>query len=107
MMSIASDSSSYRIPAWVPDYKYKNCMICQKRFTMFFRRHHCRRCGVLVCRNCAPKDNMKSIQEYGYERPVRHCKLCYKSPKIKTWKQQMNANASSSLSSSSSLAVHQ
>ena len=28
--SIASDTSSYRVPAWVPDHRYKNCMICQK-----------------------------------------------------------------------------
>ena len=88
MISIASDASSYRVPAWVPDHRYKNCMICQKKFTMFFRRHHCRRCGVLVCRYCAPNDNMKIIQEYGYNHPVRHCKLCYKSPKITIWKQQ-------------------
>uniref|UniRef100_A0A8C9WWW7 Zinc finger FYVE domain-containing protein 26 n=1 Tax=Sander lucioperca TaxID=283035 RepID=A0A8C9WWW7_SANLU len=39
---------------WVPDTMQHICMVCQReRFTMFNRRHHCRRCGRLVCHACS------------------------------------------------------
>ncbi|CAN0512971.1 unnamed protein product, partial [Ectocarpus sp. 8 AP-2014] len=39
---------------------------CQKspcRFTVILRRHHCRRCGRLSCKFCAPTDNSRPILE--------------------------------------------
>lgn len=35
---------------WVPDKETKHCMLCSKKYTVVFRRHHCRRCGLCVCR---------------------------------------------------------
>uniref|UniRef100_A0A3B4H3Y1 Zinc finger FYVE domain-containing protein 26 n=1 Tax=Pundamilia nyererei TaxID=303518 RepID=A0A3B4H3Y1_9CICH len=41
---------------WVPDTQQHVCMVCKReRFTMFNRRHHCRRCGRLVCNACSEK----------------------------------------------------
>uniref|UniRef100_A0A672JJE5 Zinc finger FYVE domain-containing protein 26 n=1 Tax=Salarias fasciatus TaxID=181472 RepID=A0A672JJE5_SALFA len=41
---------------WVPDAQQLLCMVCQReRFTMFNRRHHCRRCGRLVCQACSER----------------------------------------------------
>lgn len=38
---------------WVPDTHQNNCTICNDKFTFVNRRHHCRRCGALVCGKCS------------------------------------------------------
>ncbi|XP_066536111.1 zinc finger FYVE domain-containing protein 26 [Hoplias malabaricus] len=59
---------------WVPDHQKHICMVCQReRFTMFNRRHHCRRCGRLVCHACSSR---KMVVE-GCEETVRVCDECY------------------------------
>ncbi|XP_053476228.1 zinc finger FYVE domain-containing protein 26 isoform X4 [Ictalurus furcatus] len=59
---------------WIPDHHRHICMVCQReRFTMFNRRHHCRRCGRLVCHACSSR---KMVVE-GSEEPVRVCDQCY------------------------------
>ncbi|KAF8420531.1 FYVE zinc finger-domain-containing protein [Tirmania nivea] len=42
------------LPEWQPDYLVRNCPICGSPFTLFFRRHHCRKCGRVVCAQCSP-----------------------------------------------------
>ncbi|KAJ1922151.1 hypothetical protein H4219_000013 [Mycoemilia scoparia] len=42
-------------PAWEPDSDAKTCHRCGKRFTLFLRRHHCRRCGLIFCHGCSSK----------------------------------------------------
>ena len=34
---------------WKPDLTANDCAVCHQTFTWFFRRHHCRRCGNVVC----------------------------------------------------------
>eukprot|EP01118_Nematostelium_gracile_P019097 TRINITY_DN8720_c0_g1_i2.p1 TRINITY_DN8720_c0_g1~~TRINITY_DN8720_c0_g1_i2.p1 ORF type:complete len:171 (-),score=27.79 TRINITY_DN8720_c0_g1_i2:35-547(-) len=41
------------LPEWAPNPSRQACYICLKAFTLFFRRHHCRRCGNLVCNPCS------------------------------------------------------
>jgi hypothetical protein len=36
-------------PSWVPDEAVVECPLCKEPFTFFFRRHHCRACGKVVC----------------------------------------------------------
>ena len=72
-------------PDWFPDSGSTACTICSKKFTIFFRRHHCRNCGALVCRLCAPIQNSKPIPRLQMQKPVRHCRVCYQSPLLK-WK---------------------
>ena len=67
---------------WVPDRVVNRCMICGSSFNIFFRKHHCRKCGKCVCANCAPADNTKPILELGLKEAVRHCKECYRSPTL-------------------------
>ena len=38
---------------WIPDDKAPACMICSDKFTLTTRRHHCRRCGKVVCGKCS------------------------------------------------------
>ena len=39
-------------PFWVPDSEALNCMICDAKFTLVKRRHHCRGCGHVLCSVC-------------------------------------------------------
>nr|XP_040055611.1 zinc finger FYVE domain-containing protein 26 isoform X1 [Gasterosteus aculeatus aculeatus] len=61
---------------WVPDTKQDVCMICRReRFTMFNRRHHCRRCGRLVCQSCS--EHKMSVEGCPGDEEVRVCNECY------------------------------
>lgn len=42
------------LPRWQPDDELSKCSICAAPFTFLNRRHHCRRCGRLVCGPCSP-----------------------------------------------------
>uniref|UniRef100_A0A8D2LZ61 Zinc finger FYVE domain-containing protein 26 n=1 Tax=Varanus komodoensis TaxID=61221 RepID=A0A8D2LZ61_VARKO len=62
---------------WIPDETEATCMVCKtEHFTMFNRRHHCRRCGRLVCSSCSSK---KMVVENCRENPARVCDQCYKA----------------------------
>jgi len=67
---------------WTPDKAQDVCELCRDKFTVINRRHHCRRCGKLVCKKCAPSNNSRPIPEWNLPDPVRHCKECYKSPTV-------------------------
>lgn len=57
---------------WVSDDKVSICMCCKEtRFSMVTRRHHCRRCGRVVCNPCS--QYLTTIKN----RPERTCKDCY------------------------------
>jgi hypothetical protein len=45
---------SYVLPPWQPDAEVTECPICRRAFTFMFRRHHCRKCGRVVCNDCSP-----------------------------------------------------
>ena len=50
--SISPDE--YILPRWQPDAEVTNCPICKHAFSFFYRKHHCRKCGRVVCANCSP-----------------------------------------------------
>ncbi|ORX49346.1 hypothetical protein BCR36DRAFT_328477 [Piromyces finnis] len=37
---------------WKPDNSTVHCTICNKKFSFFIRRHHCRLCGYIFCSSC-------------------------------------------------------
>ncbi|CAM9576291.1 unnamed protein product, partial [Choristocarpus tenellus] len=39
---------------WVPNSERNSCLHCERPFTFYLRRHHCRMCGELVCGQCSP-----------------------------------------------------
>eukprot|EP00475_Leptophrys_vorax_P007044 TRINITY_DN1443_c0_g1_i1.p1 TRINITY_DN1443_c0_g1~~TRINITY_DN1443_c0_g1_i1.p1 ORF type:complete len:408 (-),score=90.34 TRINITY_DN1443_c0_g1_i1:487-1710(-) len=41
---------------WIPDSDRTHCLNCSCEFTMFTRKHHCRRCGDIFCRQCIAID---------------------------------------------------
>ncbi|XP_037550770.1 zinc finger FYVE domain-containing protein 26 [Nematolebias whitei] len=60
---------------WVPDTQHDVCMVCRReRFTMFNRRHHCRRCGRLVCSSCS---EWRMAVDRCPGEAVRVCGQCY------------------------------
>merc|ERR1712137_1319234 len=56
-------------PVWIPDKLLKNCMLCDVKFTTINRRHHCRKCGKLVCGACSGK-------KYKLENMGKVCRVC-------------------------------
>lgn len=60
-------------PVWHPDEKSPACDRCKAQFTLLVRRHHCRRCGDVVCGDCSEKT---SLSRMGYVDPVLVCTKC-------------------------------
>ncbi|PYH43615.1 phosphatidylinositol-3-phosphate-binding ubiquitin-protein ligase [Aspergillus saccharolyticus JOP 1030-1] len=44
----------YVRPRWQPDAEVTNCPICGAAFSFWYRKHHCRKCGRVVCASCSP-----------------------------------------------------
>ncbi|KAI5927717.1 FYVE zinc finger-domain-containing protein [Camillea tinctor] len=42
------------VPRWQPDAEVTYCPICRTQFSIFVRKHHCRKCGRVVCNACSP-----------------------------------------------------
>lgn len=87
-LSPVADSPQQMVtrPVWVPDAVAKECMVCRTKFSTFVRKHHCRRCGRVVCSACSPHhvsltaaDSAPSghaPSEHG--KLERVCKECFK-----------------------------
>ncbi|XP_066996678.2 zinc finger FYVE domain-containing protein 16 [Anabrus simplex] len=61
-------------PFWVPDSDAPNCMLCDLKFTVLKRRHHCRACGKVLCSKCC---SLKSRLEYMENAEARVCHPCF------------------------------
>ncbi|XP_014614411.1 PREDICTED: uncharacterized protein LOC106792487 [Polistes canadensis] len=60
---------------WIPNDKARECSCCQTViFSMFNRRHHCRRCGRVVCAVCS--QSRMQVPGYPSSVPVRVCEDC-------------------------------
>ncbi|KFM64093.1 Pleckstrin domain-containing family F member 2, partial [Stegodyphus mimosarum] len=60
---------------WIPDAEASVCMHCRKtQFTVLNRRHHCRKCGAVVCNPCSSKKFLLPAQS---SKPLRVCLSCY------------------------------
>jgi len=60
---------------WVPDGEANTCMHCKKtQFSLVNRRHHCRKCGQVVCSPCSAKRFLLPAQS---SKPIRVCTSCY------------------------------
>lgn len=42
------------LPRWQPDAEVTSCPICGTIFSFWYRKHHCRKCGRVVCAACSP-----------------------------------------------------
>mmetsp|Transcript_27649 Transcript_27649/g.87653 ORF Transcript_27649/g.87653 Transcript_27649/m.87653 type:complete len:714 (-) Transcript_27649:107-2248(-) len=63
---------------WVDDHDSDVCHCCPARFSMTYRRHHCRYCGSLVCQGCSRKKVTMLGEEPGSPpEEVRVCDGCF------------------------------
>ncbi|OJD16042.1 hypothetical protein AJ78_03755 [Emergomyces pasteurianus Ep9510] len=46
--------TDYELPRWQPDSEVSKCPICDTQFSFWYRKHHCRKCGRVVCASCSP-----------------------------------------------------
>jgi FYVE zinc finger len=49
------------------------CMLCDDEFSFFFRKHHCRQCGALVCSKCG---SQSAVLPFSGGKSVRVCVPC-------------------------------
>lgn len=47
-------TSEFVLPKWQADAEVTHCPVCKNQFTFFYRKHHCRKCGRVVCASCSP-----------------------------------------------------
>lgn len=80
-------------PPWQPDAEVDKCPVCKEEFGFLFRKHHCRKCGRVVCAGCSPH-RITIPTEYIVQPPgsqegsplmggaeiVRVCKPCVPDP---------------------------
>ena len=59
---------------WHKDDDHPSCELCNKKFTFFNRRHHCRNCGKIICDDCSMFHYTSKTQSKYH--PHRVCKLC-------------------------------
>ncbi|KAL4709851.1 hypothetical protein ACJJTC_000338 [Scirpophaga incertulas] len=82
---------------WVEDYSTDRCMLCcTSIFSMIIRRHHCRRCGRLVCHACSRR--RMQVPSYPSGVKIRVCDDCY----VQTMNKNTSAENENILMSSNS-----
>lgn len=63
------------VTRWVPDHMASHCFNCDCEFWMAKRRHHCRNCGNVFCKDCC---HLKlPIPDQQLYDPVLVCNTCY------------------------------
>lgn len=51
--SSSRSNSNIVLPGWQPDDEVITCPVCDTAFNWYYRKHHCRKCGKVVCANCS------------------------------------------------------
>ena len=69
---MATDNTNNEIE-WMDDNDSPCCLICDNNWSLKRRRHHCRNCGRLVCKECS---NQKVKLEEGDTETKRVCDDC-------------------------------
>ena len=87
--SLDSSFSAFQMPKeiptreqWTPDGDTNHCMCCKRqKFSLLTRRHHCRRCGRVVCSSCS--QNRTKLESVYNDLMVRVCIECYQHMDLK------------------------
>uniref|UniRef100_A0A182N240 FYVE-type domain-containing protein n=1 Tax=Anopheles dirus TaxID=7168 RepID=A0A182N240_9DIPT len=62
---------------WIKDEDALHCMCCRRAFSMLNRRHHCRRCGRVVCHSCSKRK--LRLHDFYEDVAVRVCDDCWRN----------------------------
>uniref|UniRef100_A0A671L4G0 phosphatidylinositol-3,5-bisphosphate 3-phosphatase n=1 Tax=Sinocyclocheilus anshuiensis TaxID=1608454 RepID=A0A671L4G0_9TELE len=64
-----------QVTRWVPDHMASHCFNCDCEFWIAKRRHHCRNCGNVFCKDCC---HLKlPIPDQQLYDPVLVCNTCF------------------------------
>ncbi|XP_052739095.1 rabankyrin-5 isoform X2 [Bicyclus anynana] len=63
------------LPAEAPWAESDLCQECGTKFTLTMRKHHCRHCGRMLCKQCSNQD--VPILKFGMNKPQRVCEICF------------------------------
>ncbi|CAH0482559.1 unnamed protein product [Peronospora belbahrii] len=62
---------------WVPDVSVNTCMLCRTDFGFWIRRHHCRRCGAVICDGCSGSRTKFINKEINVNQAAEEdCRVC-------------------------------
>ncbi|XP_066205600.1 pleckstrin homology domain-containing family F member 1 [Saccopteryx leptura] len=76
LLATGRPPSTEHAAPWIPDKATDICMRCtQTRFSALTRRHHCRKCGFVVCAECS---RARFLLPRLSPKPLRVCSLCYR-----------------------------
>ena len=67
-----------RPPTWFSNKDHAACVCCKIPFTTFNRRHHCRGCGLIFCKDCTPEKLLLPMS-WNLTEPERVCGTCARS----------------------------
>jgi hypothetical protein len=71
-----TDLNNFNKNMWIPDDKAQACYNCQKQFSaIFLRKHHCRICGNVFCKDCS--DKTVEGKYWGTHKEIKVCDYCY------------------------------
>lgn len=62
-------------PVWAVDSSKTECELCFVKFTLLNRKHHCRKCGSIVCHECSAHKTLLNHVDANNE--VRICDNCF------------------------------
>ena len=62
---------------WMPDDKVTFCIGCERKFTFWYRKHHCRVCGRIFCAACSSHVISGLTLGKANPDPVRACDACF------------------------------
>ncbi|GAB9463019.1 Zinc finger fyve domain-containing protein 16 [Globisporangium polare] len=85
---------------WVPKSTRSSCSNCRRSFRLWTKKHHCRFCGEVVCRNCSTQRIL--IQK----KTLRSCDACV-SVNVQSISELSRRNSTSDLSLESAAALSQ
>ncbi|KAM7398464.1 hypothetical protein PAMA_006395 [Pampus argenteus] len=69
------DQKDTEVTRWVPDHMASHCFNCDCEFWIAKRRHHCRNCGNVFCKDCC---HLKlPIPDQQLYDPVLVCNICH------------------------------
>ena len=75
LTSCSEPTGATEPPKWEADSLVSACRLCDAPFSFTNRKHHCRACGIVVCKECSA--NSKAIPQYSLLSPERCCDDCY------------------------------